>query len=150
VLKLLYNLSKNVNSYKLFWSQFGLVLKEGPAEDFENRDLIANLLRFFLMKENSLENMISLQNYINNMKNEQEKINFISADNYSSAINSPHLEFFRKKDIDVLLLTDKIDEWMMNYLTEFDGKTFQSVSKHDESIEKLNNSVDSPKKKFKY
>ncbi|XBC38093.1 MAG: molecular chaperone HtpG [Buchnera aphidicola (Floraphis choui)] len=142
VLKLLNNLSKNVDSYKLFWSQFGLVLKEGPAEDPENKDTIANLLRFHSMKQNSLEKMISLKDYVNNMNNAQEKIYFITADSYSSAINSPHLELFRETNIDVLLLTDKIDEWMMNYLTQFDGKSFQSISKHDESIEKLNSNTD--------
>ncbi|XBC41692.1 MAG: molecular chaperone HtpG [Buchnera aphidicola (Kaburagia rhusicola rhusicola)] len=138
VLKLLHDLSKNIDSYKLFWSQFGLILKEGPAEDPKNRDLIANILRFYSMKQNSSENMISLRKYIDNMSEKQEKIYFITADSYSSAINSPHLEFFKRKNIDVLLLVDKIDEWMMNYLTEFDGKLFQSISKHDESIEKLN------------
>ncbi|QCI23444.1 molecular chaperone HtpG [Buchnera aphidicola] len=146
ILKLLHDLSKDKNSYKLFWSQFGLVLKEGPAENPENRDLISNLLRFYSMQKNSIDNMISLKDYVSNMNNNQEKIYFITADNYSSAINSPHLEFFKKNNIDVLLLTDKIDEWMMNYLTEFDGKKFQSVSKHDESIEKLNDNIDnSPK-----
>ncbi|XBC43233.1 MAG: molecular chaperone HtpG [Buchnera aphidicola (Meitanaphis flavogallis)] len=142
VLKLLHDLSKNVDSYKLFWSQFGLILKEGPAEDPKNREIIANILRFHSMKQNSSENMISLQNYIDNMNKKQEKIYFITADSYSSAINSPHLEFFKRKNIDVLLLVDKIDEWMMNYLTEFDGKLFQSISKHDESIEKLNENSD--------
>ncbi|XBC38625.1 MAG: molecular chaperone HtpG [Buchnera aphidicola (Melaphis rhois)] len=146
ILKLLHDLSKDKNSYKLFWSQFGLVLKEGPAENPENKDLISNLLRFYSMQKNSIDNMISLKDYVSNMNNNQEKIYFITADNYSSAINSPHLEFFKKNNIDVLLLTDKIDEWMMNYLTEFDGKKFQSVSKHDESIEKLNDNIDnSPK-----
>ncbi|XBC40668.1 MAG: molecular chaperone HtpG [Buchnera aphidicola (Nurudea yanoniella)] len=146
VLNLLTNLSKDVNSYKLFWDQFGSMLKEGPAEDYENKNSIAELLRFNSMKNNSSKNMISLQDYIKNIKANQNKIYFITADSYSSAINSPHLELFKKKDIDVLLLTEKIDEWMMNYLTEFDGKKFQSVSKHDESIEELNNDIDKQQK----
>ncbi|XBC42204.1 MAG: molecular chaperone HtpG [Buchnera aphidicola (Meitanaphis elongallis)] len=148
VLKLLHHLSKNIDSYKQFWSQFGSVLKEGPAEDPINKNVIADLLRFYSMKYNSQENMISLRDYVNNMKNKQEKIYFITSDNHTSAINSPHLEFFRKNDIDVLLLTDKIDEWMMNYLTEFDGKLFQSISKHDESIEKLNVNLNNSSKEI--
>lgn len=146
VLNLLQKLSKNSHSYQLFWIQFGSILKEGPAEDYENKDCIAKLLRFHSMKQNSSEKVISLQNYIDNMQEKQKKIYFITSDSYFSAINSPHLEFFKKKNIDVLLLIEKIDEWMMNYLTEFDGKKFQSVSKHDKSIEELNDDNENQKK----
>ncbi|XBC40518.1 MAG: molecular chaperone HtpG [Buchnera aphidicola (Nurudea ibofushi)] len=146
ILKLLENLSKNTESYQLFWSQFGLILKEGPAEDPENKIIISNLLRFRSIKTTLSENLISLQNYIDNMQKKQEKIYYITTDSYASAINSPHLEFFKQKNIDVLLLTDKIDEWMMNYMTDFKGKSFQSVSKYDKSIEKLNNNVQDQEK----
>ncbi|XBC44274.1 MAG: molecular chaperone HtpG [Buchnera aphidicola (Schlechtendalia peitan)] len=148
VLKLLNTLSKDIDSYKLFWSQFGLILKEGPAEDSENKDIISNLLRFYSLKNSPKKTLISLQEYVNNMKHEQEKIYYITTDSYTSAINSPHLEFFKTKDIDVLLLTDKIDEWMMNYITNFNGKEFQSVSKYDESIEKSNENIRNCEKKL--
>lgn len=137
-LKMLDKLSKNDNEkYQSFWNQFGLVLKEGPAEDNENLSLIANLLRFTSIKNNSSEQKISLKQYVSNMIEKQEKIYYITADSYISAKNSPHLELFNKKDIDVLLLSDRIDEWMMNYLVEFEGKKFQSISKEDSSLNKL-------------
>ncbi|WP_284443135.1 molecular chaperone HtpG [Buchnera aphidicola] len=123
--------------YQIFWNQFGLVLKEGPAEDHENLDKIANLLRFSSIKSNSSEQNMSLKEYISNMNEKQEKIYYITADSYSSAKNSPHLELFKKNNIDVLLLSDRIDEWMMNYLTEFSGKKFQSISKEDSSLNKI-------------
>ncbi|CAL4325475.1 Chaperone protein HtpG [Buchnera aphidicola (Protaphis terricola)] len=137
-LKMLDTLSKNDNKkYQSFWNQFGLVLKEGPAEDNENLNLIANLLRFTSIKNNSSEQTISLKQYISKMNEKQEKIYYITSDSYISAKNSPHLELFNKKNIDVLLLSDRIDEWMMNYLVEFEGKKFQSISKEDESLNKL-------------
>ncbi|QCI17286.1 molecular chaperone HtpG [Buchnera aphidicola (Aphis helianthi)] len=137
-LKMLDKLSNNDNEkYQSFWNQFGLVLKEGPAEDSENLNLIANLLRFTSMKNNSSEQKISLKQYISDMCDKQEKIYYITADSYMSAKNSPHLELFNKKGIDVLLLSDRIDEWMMNYLVEFEGKKFQSISKEDLSLNKL-------------
>lgn len=137
-LKMIEKLSKQENEkYQSFWNQFGLVLKEGPAEDSENLHLIANLLRFTSMKNNSSEQNISLKQYVSNMIEKQNKIYYITADSYISAKNSPHLELFNKKDIDVLLLSDRIDEWMMNYLTEFEGKKFQSISKEDSSLNKL-------------
>ncbi|QCI23992.1 molecular chaperone HtpG [Buchnera aphidicola (Macrosiphoniella sanborni)] len=127
----------NVEKYQVFWNEFGLVLKEGPAEDHENIEKIANLLRFTSIKNNNSEQNISLKKYVSNMHEKQEKIYYITADSYLSAKNSPHLEIFKKNNIDVLLLSDRIDEWMMNYLVEFQGKKFQSISKEDISINKL-------------
>lgn len=127
----------NDEKYQVFWDQFGLVLKEGPAEDNENLSRIANLLRFTSIKSNSFKQQLSLKKYIDQMDKKQEKIYYITADSYESAKNSPHLELFKKNNIDVLLLSDRIDEWMMNYLVEFEGKKFQSISKEDISLNKL-------------
>ncbi|QCI17865.1 molecular chaperone HtpG [Buchnera aphidicola (Acyrthosiphon lactucae)] len=139
-LNMLNKLAEDFNEkYQIFWNQFGLVLKEGPAEDHENLDKIANLLRFSSIKSNNSEQNISLKEYVSNMNEKQEKIYYITADSYSAAKNSPHLELFKKNNIDVLLLSDRIDEWMMNYLTEFQGKKFQSISKEDSSLNKITN-----------
>lgn len=127
--------------YQTFWQQFGLALKEGPAEDFSNQQTIARLLRFASTQNDSSAQTVSLDDYISRMKPQQEKIYYITADSYAAASNSPHLELMRKKGIEVLLLSDRIDEWMMSHLTEFDGKSFQSVSKADESLEKLADEV---------
>jgi molecular chaperone HtpG len=121
--------------YQIFWNQFGVILKEGPAEDHDNLKKISNLLRFSCSQNNSSEQTLSLQKYVDNMIEKQEKIYYITADSYISAKNSPHLELFNKKNINVLLLSDRIDEWMMNYLIEFEGKKFQSISKEDSSIQ---------------
>ncbi|MGV3344820.1 molecular chaperone HtpG [Enterobacteriaceae bacterium LUAb1] len=128
---------EDADNYQQFWQQFGLVLKEGPAEDSTNKETIAKLLRFASTQGDSATQNISLEAYISRMAEGQEKIYYITADSYAAAKNSPHLELFRKKGIEVLLLSDRIDEWMMSYLTEFDGKPFQSVSKADESLSKL-------------
>ncbi|HCH50406.1 MAG TPA: molecular chaperone HtpG [Proteus sp.] len=127
----------NPEEYQSFWKEFGLVLKEGPAEDSSNIETIAKLLRFASTHNDSNAQTVSLADYVSRMVEGQDKIYYITADSYAAAKNSPHLELFRKKGIEVLLLSDRIDEWMMNYLTEFDGKTFQSVSKADESLDKL-------------
>ncbi|MBW9133556.1 molecular chaperone HtpG, partial [Paraburkholderia ginsengiterrae] len=132
----------DAEKYQTFWQQFGLVLKEGPAEDFANQEAIAKLLRFASTYTDSSAQTVSLEDYVSRMKEGQEKIYYITADSYAAAKSSPHLELLRKKGIEVLLLSDRIDEWMMNYLTEFDGKPFQSVSKVDESLEKLAAEVD--------
>ncbi|AEH39883.1 heat shock protein 90 [Buchnera aphidicola (Cinara tujafilina)] len=138
VLTILNNLSETDDiKYQKFWNIFGLVLKEGLAEDSINQKQISNLLRFTSISMQKKEQTLSLKQYINNMLPEQEKIYFITADSYESAINSPHLEIFREKNIDVLLLSDRVDEWMMNYLPEYENKKFQSVSKSDISLEKL-------------
>ncbi|EKT4208059.1 molecular chaperone HtpG [Escherichia coli] len=143
VLQMLEKLAKHdAEKYQTFWQQFGLVLKEGPAEDFANQEAIAKLLRFASTYTDSSAQTVSLEDYVSRMKEGQEKIYYITADSYAAAKSSPHLELLRKKGIEVLLLSDRIDEWMMNYLTEFDGKPFQSVSKVDESLEKLADEVD--------
>lgn len=137
-LQMLQKLAENKpEEYQAFWKEFGLVLKEGPAEDSSNIEAIAKLLRFASTHNDSDAQTVSLEDYVSRMVEGQEKIYYITADSYAAAKNSPHLELFRKKGIEVLLLSDRIDEWMMNYLTEFDGKSFQSVSKADESLDKL-------------
>ena len=138
VLQMLEKLAKNdAEKYQTFWQQFGLVMKEGPAEDMGNGEAIAKLLRFASTHGDSSVQNVSLDDYVSRMVEGQDKIYFITADSYAAAKSSPHLELFRKKGIEVLLLSDRIDEWMMNYLSEFDGKQFQSVSKADESLDKL-------------
>ncbi len=138
VLQMLDKVAKDDNEkYLTFWQQFGLVLKEGPAEDSANNEAIAKLLRFASTHSESAAQNVSLETYVARMVEGQEKIYYITADSYAAAKNSPHLELFRKKGIEVLLLSDRIDEWMMSYLTALDGKNFQSVSKADESLDKL-------------
>ncbi|HEY3984850.1 molecular chaperone HtpG [Cedecea sp.] len=138
VLQMLDKLAKDdAEKYQTFWKNFGLVLKEGPAEDNANQEAIAKLLRFATTHADSSAQTVSLEEYVSRMKEGQEKIYYITADSYAAAKSSPHLELLRKKGIEVLLLSDRIDEWMMSYLTEFDGKAFQSVSKTDESLDKL-------------
>ncbi len=138
VLQMLEKLARDDNEkYLQFWKQFGLVLKEGPAEDGANKETIAKLLRFASTRNDSSEQTLSLEDYVTAMVEGQDKIYYITADSYAAAKSSPHLELFRKKGIEVLLLSDRIDEWMMSYLTEFEGKVFQSVSKADESLDKL-------------
>ncbi|MEM6050610.1 molecular chaperone HtpG [Erwinia sp. P7711] len=123
--------------YQKFWQQFGMVLKEGPAEDSSNSETIAKLLRFASTSSEGPAQTVSLEDYVSRMVEGQDKIYYITADSYAAAKSSPHLELFRKKGIEVLLLSDRIDEWMMSYLTEFDGKSFQSVSKADDALSKL-------------
>ncbi|PHM71599.1 heat shock protein 90 [Xenorhabdus kozodoii] len=138
VLQMLDKLAKDdAEKYQTFWQQFGLVMKEGPAEDGANKESIAKLLRFATTHNDSSAQTVSLEDYVGRMAEGQEKIYYITADSYAAAKNSPHLELFRNKGIEVLLLSDRIDEWMMSYLTEFDGKSLQSVSKADESLDKL-------------
>ena len=138
VLQMLEKLAKeDKEKYQQFWTEFGLVLKEGTGEDFANKEIIAKLLRFASTHNDSDAQTVALEEYIDRMSEGQEKIYYITADSYQAAKYSPHLELFRKKGIEVLLLSDRIDEWMMSNLTEFSGKAFQSVSKSDESIEKL-------------
>nr|WP_314263251.1 molecular chaperone HtpG [uncultured Moellerella sp.] len=138
VLQMLEKMAKSEpEKYQTFWQQFGLVMKEGPAEDSANSETIAKLLRFASTHTESEVQSVSLEDYVSRMAEGQDKIYYITADGYSAAKNSPHLELFRKKGIEVLLLSERIDEWMMNYLSEFEGKTFQSVSKADESLDKL-------------
>lgn len=128
-LDMLKKLAKDEEKYQSFWNTFGAVLKEGPAEDFANRDKIAALLRFATTHTDSATQDQSLANYVERMKQGQQKIYYIVADGFNAAKHSPHLEIFRKKGIEVLLLSDRIDEWLMSHLTEFDGKSFVDVAK---------------------
>ncbi len=131
-LQMLEKLAKDdAEKYLQFWKEFGLVLKEGPAEDFANKETVAKLLRFASTYNDSSEQTVSLEDYISRMKEGQKAIYYITADSYIAAKNSPHLELFNKKGIEVLLLSDRIDEWMLSYLTEFDGKPLQSITKAD-------------------
>jgi molecular chaperone HtpG len=113
------------------------VLKEGPAEDFSNREKIAKLLRFASTHTDSPEQNQSLDDYVSRMKEGQDKIYYITADSFSAAKSSPHLEVFRKKGIEVLLLSDRIDEWLMSHMHEYDGKSFQDVGKGELDLGKL-------------
>lgn len=121
--------SDEADKYQAFWDQFGLVLKEGPVEDFANRESIAKLLRFASTQSTNEKQSISLTDYVSRMKEGQDKIYYVTASSFNAAKNSPHLEIFKKKGIEVLLLSDRIDEWLIGYLSEFDGKKLQSISK---------------------
>ena len=131
VLGLIEDLAKNEDTekFKTFYKEFGQVLKEGVGEDFANRERIAKLLRFTTTRSETDEPTVSLEEYLARLKEGQEKIYYVTADNLKSAKSSPHLEVFRKKDIEVLLLADRVDEWLVTNLTEFDGKPLQSVAK---------------------
>ena len=134
VLGLIEDLSKNGDEYgkekfKTFYQEFGQVLKEGVGEDYANRERIAKLLRFVTTQSDTEEPTVSLETYVQRMKEGQEKIYYVTADNLKAAKNSPHLEVFRKKGIEVLLLSDRVDEWLVTNLSEFEGKPLQSVAK---------------------
>ena len=130
VLKMLEKLGKkDAEKYQGFWDEFGQVLKEGPAEDMSNKEQIAGLLRFASTNDDTAVQSVSLASYIERMKEGQEKIYYVVADNFAAAKSSPHLEVFRKKGIEVLLMSDRIDEWLVSHLTEFDGKQLQSVTR---------------------
>lgn len=115
--------------YQIFWKAFGQVLKEGPAEDFANKEQIAKLLRFASTHSDNADQIVSLEDYIARMPAGQTKIFYVTADTFNAASHSPHLEIFRKKGIEVLLLTDRVDEWLMTHLTEFQGKPVQAVTR---------------------
>ena len=117
--------------YATFWNQFGAVLKEGPSEDNGNSEKIAKLFRFASSANDSADPSTSLTDYIERMKDGQDKIYYVTGDSHSVVANSPYLEVFRKHGIEVLLMSDRIDEWMMGYLNEFDGKAFQDVARGD-------------------
>ncbi len=143
VLGMLEKMAKNdPEKYQKFWNEFGRVLKEGPAEDFANREKIGKLLRFASTHNDNAEQNVSLDDYISRMPEGQDKIYYIAADSYSAAKNSPHLEIFRKKGIEVLLMSDRVDEWLTAHLMEYEGKKLQSVAKgeldlgNDEESEK--------------
>lgn len=138
---------KKPDDFKKFWSEFGLVLKEGPAEDFANKEKIAGLLRFASTFDESDAQSVSLSDYIGRMKPEQEVIYYITADSFLAAKNSPHLEIFNKKKIEVLLLGDRVDEWLMSNLPEFSDKKFQSIAKGDLDLGKLEDESEKEAKK---
>lgn len=130
VLGMLAKIAKNdPEKYQGFWKEFGKVLKEGPAEDFANREAIAKLLRFATTENDEEDQLVSLDDYVGRMKEDQDKIYYVAADTHSAAKNSPHLEIFRKKGIEVLLLSDRVDEWLTSHLNEYEGKKLQSVAK---------------------
>ncbi|BFT29799.1 molecular chaperone HtpG [Alteromonas sp. D210916BOD_24] len=130
VLQMLEKMAKNdVEKYQSFWNEFGNVLKEGPAEDFTNREKIAGLLRFSSTHGDSDAQTVSLADYIERMKEGQDKIYYVTADSLQAAKSSPHLEIFRKKGIEVLLMGERIDEWLMSHLTEFNEKQLVSIAK---------------------
>ncbi|MBL8458055.1 MAG: molecular chaperone HtpG [Zoogloea sp.] len=130
VLGLLEDLAENQkDKYVTFWKEFGQVLKEGVGEDHANKDKIAGLLRFASTQADTAEESVSLADYIGRMKEGQDKIYYVTADSFNAAKNSPHLEIFRKKGIEVLLLSNRVDEWVVGHLTEFDGKPLASVAK---------------------
>lgn len=138
VLGLLEDLAeKETEKYQGFWTEFGSVLKEGVGEDFSNRDRIAKLLRFASTHQESDEQTVSLSDYVSRMKEGQKHIYYITADTTAAARHSPHLEIFAKKGVEVLLLTDRVDEWMLSYLTEFDGKKLSSVAKGALDLDEL-------------
>ncbi len=138
VLGLLEGMVKNEpEQYTEFWGQYGAVIKEGPAEDFANRERIAKLLRFASTHNSSDAQDVTLEDYIGRMKEGQDKIYYITADNHTAASNSPHLEVFRKKGIEVLLMRDRVDEWLVSHLTEFAGKSLASIAKGDLDLGKL-------------
>ncbi|WP_286261743.1 molecular chaperone HtpG [Thalassotalea atypica] len=162
VLKMLEKLgNKDKEQYQIFWNEFGQVLKEGPAEDMSNKEAIGKLLRFASTNEDSPVQNVSLTEYIERMKEGQDKIYYVVADSFEAAKNSPHLEVFRKKGIEVLLLSDRIDEWLVSHLTEFGEKQLQSVARGGldlgdledketkEAQEKLEQEFDSVTKRMK-
>jgi len=143
VLDMLEKLAKNEpEQYKGFWKNFGQVMKEGPAEDFANKEKIAGLLRFASTQGEDGEQVVSLAEYLARAKEGQDKIYYLTGETYAQVKNSPHLEVFRKKGIEVLLLTDRIDEWLMSYLSEFDGKSFVDVARGDLDLGNLDSEED--------
>lgn len=142
VLDMIEKLASDEEQYQAFWDEFGQVLKEGPAEDFGNKEKIAGLLRFATTLSDGPVQDQSLSGYVERMKPEQDKIYYVAAENYHTAANSPHLEIFRKKGIEVLLLHDRIDEWLVSHLAEFDGKAFQDVARGELDLGDLEDSDD--------
>ncbi len=147
VLDMLSKMAKNdAENYQIFWQQFGQVLKEGPAEDFSNKEKIAKLFRFASTHTNKETQDQSLEDYIARMKEGQEKIYYVAAENFTTGSNSPHLEVFRKKGIEVLVLFDRVDEWLMGHMMDFDGKQFQDVGKGELDLGALEGEEDKKEK----
>lgn len=142
-LDMLEKLSKDKpEQYATFWKEFGQVLKEGPAEDYNNREKVAGLLRFASTRGEGDAQTVSLADYLGRMAEGQDKIYYLTGESYTQVRNSPHLEVFRKKGIEVLLLTDRIDEWLMGYLTDFDGKRFVDIARGDLDLGALESEED--------
>ncbi|MDD1621989.1 MAG: molecular chaperone HtpG [Methylococcaceae bacterium] len=138
VLGMLEDMAENdAEKYQKFWEQFGNVIKEGPIEDHKNKERVGKLLRFSSTHTDDKTQNVSLDDYIGRMKEGQDKIYFVTADSFAAAKNSPHLEIFRKKGIEVLLLTDRIDEWLVSSLTDYDDKHLQSIAKGELDLEKF-------------
>ncbi|HSH96824.1 MAG: molecular chaperone HtpG [Methylophilaceae bacterium] len=148
VLGLLEDLAENKpEQYSAFWNEFGKVLKEGVGEDFSNKEKIAGLFRFASTLADTETQVVSLKDYISRMKEGQDKIYYITADSFAAAQHSPHLEIFRKKGIEVLLMSDRVDEWMLGSLAEFDGKKLQSVAKGDLDLGTLEDEAEKEQQK---
>jgi molecular chaperone HtpG len=146
VLTMLEHLAKDEpEKYATFWAQFGAVIKEGPIEDHANKERVAKLIRFASTHNDTDKQDITLEDYVSRMKEGQEHIYYVTADSFAAAKNSPHLEIFRKKGIEVLLLSDRIDEWLVSNLDEFDGKHLQSVAKGDLNLGTLADEEDKEK-----
>ncbi len=138
VLGMLEDLAQNqTEKFTTFWKEFGQVLKEGVGEDYSNKERIAKLLRFASTHSDTADQNVTLSDYVARMKEGQDKIYYVTAETFAAAKSSPHLEFFRAKGVEVLLLSDRVDEWMLSYLTEFDGKPLQSVAKGALDLDKL-------------
>jgi molecular chaperone HtpG len=139
--------SNDREKYDAFWKQFGQVLKEGPAEDFGNQEKIAGLLQFTTTVSDSDAQDQGLKDYVSRMNDAQEKIYYLVADSLNAARNSPHLEIFRKKGLEVILMHERIDEWLMGYLQEFDGKQFQDITRGELDLGKLEDEQEKDRKK---
>jgi molecular chaperone HtpG len=133
---------KDADKYQTFWQEFGQVLKEGPAEDPNNREKIADLLLFATTHTGDVKQDQSLSDYVSRMQENQKKIYYITSETHNTAKNSPHLEVFRKKGLEVLLLSDRVDEWLMNHLMEYDGKQFQDITKGKLDLGELDSEED--------
>ena len=143
ILDVLTAMAKNQpEKYKTFWKNFGQVLKEGPAENQDNKEKIAKLLRFSSTHQDIETQEVSIEEYISRMKPQQKHIYYVTSESFTAAKNNPQIEVFRKKDIEVLLLSDRVDEWMTSHLQEFDGKTLKSISKGDLDLSELGSEVD--------
>ena len=145
ILSLLDKMSKNKpEDYSVFWKEFGMVIKEGVVEDFANKDKISNLLRFASTSNDTEEQTVSLKDYVGRMNKDQKNIYYVTADNYAAAKGSPHLEIFKEKNIEVLLLSDRVDEWLVANFGEFEEMSLKSIAKGD--LEDLDSKEDKKKK----
>jgi molecular chaperone HtpG len=143
VLDMLTKMAKNQpEQYQAFWTEFGQVIKEGLAEDYANKDKIAKLVRFASTHNSDAKQTNSLEDYVSRMKENQEKIFYVSSETYAAGISSPHMEIFRKKGIEVLVLSDRVDGWMISYLSEFEGKHLQDITKGELDLGEIENEED--------